>query len=415
MSIDFGAKMNRSLKALVGLGLFAGLAALVSIPSRTMACPFCTMQGQTLTGEINQASLVLFGTLKNARLSNNPAEAEGFTDLEIESVIKDNPILEQKKTITLRRYLPQDSKKPYKYLVFCDVFEKKIDPYRGVAFDVKTDVSGYLKGASAIAKESVSKRLEFYFNYLDSQDLEVSNDAYKEFGNADYKDFQVMAAKLPAAKVSGWIKDEKTPAFRLGLYASMLGHCGKASDAPVLKAIIDDSEKRQLGSLDGILASYTMLSPKDGWTLISEYMKDEKKDFMLRWGALRAVRFFFDYRPDIISKDQVKTALMPLISQGDIADLAVEDFRKWKAWDLTPKVLGIKTTDAYKVAIVRRSVLRFAISASTSNAQAKEFVETVEKENPEGVKDAKELLKLEEAPPKPVTPPVKPMNLPSKP
>jgi len=89
--------MNRSLKALVGLGLLAGLAALVSTPSRTLACPFCTMQGQTLTGEINQASLVLFGTLKNARLSNNPAEAEGFTDLEIESVIKDNPILEQKK------------------------------------------------------------------------------------------------------------------------------------------------------------------------------------------------------------------------------------------------------------------------------------------------------------------------------
>lgn len=400
--------MKRSWNALAGLGILAGLAALVAIPAKTDACPFCTMQGQTLTGEINQASLVLFGTLKNARLSTNPAEAEGFTDLEIESVIKDNPILEKKKTITLRRYLPQDSKKPYKYLVFCDVFEKKIDPYRGVAFDLNTDVSGYLKGASSIAKEPVSKRLEFYFNYLDSPDLEVSNDAYKEFGNADYKDFQLMAAKLPAAKVTGWIKDEKTPAFRLGLYASMLGHCGKANDAPVLRAIIDDSEKRQLGSLDGILASYTMLSPKDGWALISDFMKDEKKDFMLRWGALRAVRFFFDYRPDIISKDQVKAALLPLISQGDIADLAVEDLRKWKAWDLTPKILGIKSTDAYKVAIVRRSVLRYAISASASNAEAKAFVEALEKENPEGVKDAKELLKLEEAPPKPAPPPAKP-------
>ena len=400
--------MKKIIKVLLCLGIVAGFVALVTNSGRVDACPFCTMQGQTLTGEINQASLVLFGTLKNARLSNNPADAEGFTDLEIESVIKDNSIIANKKVITLKRYLPQDNKKPYKYLVFCDVFENKIDPYRGVAFDLNTDVSAYLKGASAISKEAVPKRLEFYFNYLDSPDLEVSNDAYKEFGNADYKDFQLMANKLPASKVTAWIKDEKTPAFRLGLYASMLGHCGKANDAPVLKAIIDDSEKRQLGSLDGILASYTMLAPKEGWAMISDFMKDEKKDFMLRWGALRAVRFFFDYRSDIITKDQVKNALLPLISQGDIADLAVEDLRKWKAWDLTPKILGIKSTDAYKVAIVRRSVLRFALSASTSSPQAKEFVEALEKENPEGVKDARELLKLEEAPPKALALPTKP-------
>ncbi len=393
---------------IAALSLILGLIILLTTPTKSDACPFCTMQGQTLTGEINQASLVLFGTLKNARLSNNPAEAEGFTDLEIEAVIKDNAILEKKQTITLKRYLPQDNKKPYKYLVFCDVFEKKIDPYRGVAFDISTDVTKYLKGATAIAKEPVAKRLEFYFDFLDSSDLEVSNDAYKEFGNADYKDFQLMAPKLSATKVSTWIKDPKTPAFRLGLYASMLGHCGKKADAPTLKAILDDSEKRQLGSLDGILASYAMLTPKEGWTLITDLMKNEKNDFMLRWGALRAVRFFFDYRPDIITKEQVKEALLPLLAQGDIADLAVEDLRKWKAWDLTGRILGIKMTESYKVAIVRRSVLRFAISASASNKEAQVFVALLEKENPEGVKDAKELLKLEDQPPKPMVTPPKP-------
>ncbi|MEI6324467.1 MAG: hypothetical protein WCO91_03350 [Gemmataceae bacterium] len=399
---------NRFGYTLAAFGLILGLVILLATATKSHACPFCTMQGQTLTGEINQASLVLFGTLKNARLSNNPAEAEGFTDLEIEAVIKDNPILDKKQTITLKRYLPQDNKKPYKYLVFCDVFEKKIDPYRGVAFDLSTDVAKYLKGATAVAKEPIAKRLEFYFDFLDSSDLEVSNDAYKEFGNADYKDFQAMAPKLSASKVSTWIKDPKTPAFRLGLYASMLGHCGKKSDATTLRAILDDSEKRQLGSLDGILASYTMLAPKEGWALITELMKNEKNDFMLRWGALRAVRFFFDYRPDIIKKEQVKESLLPLLAQGDIADLAVEDLRKWKAWDLTSRILGIKMTESYKVAIVRRSVLRFAISASVSNEEAKVFVNALEKENPEGVKDAKELLTLEDQPPKPMVTPPKP-------
>ena len=35
-------------------------------------------------------------------------------------------------------------------------------------------------------------------NFLDSSDLEVSNDSYKEFANADYKDYRDMARGLPA-------------------------------------------------------------------------------------------------------------------------------------------------------------------------------------------------------------------------
>jgi len=390
-------------------GLFVAIVALglaIVLTPEAQSCPFCTMQGQTLTGEINQASMVLFGTLKNARLSSNPAEAEGFTDLDIEAVIKDHPILEKKKTLTLRRYIPQDQKKPFKYLIFCDVFEKKIDPYRGVAFDASTDVAKYLTGAMTVKDASIPKRLEFYFNFLDSPDLEVSNDAYKEFGNADYKDFRDMAGKIPAAKVVSWIEDNKTPNFRLGLYASMLGHCGKPEHAPVLKKMLDDPEKRQLGSLDGILAAYTMLAPKEGWDYLTGFLTDPAKDFMLRWGALRAARFFHDYRADIISKEKVLASLQPLLKQSDIADLAIEDLRKWKAWGMTAEVLGIQNTDAFKVAIVRRSILRFALSAAQEKPEAKAYVRKIEKENPDMVKDAMELLKLEDQP-QPATAPMK--------
>jgi len=398
--------MNRWIRW-AGFLVIAGLVwSLVSL-EKGQACPFCTMQGQTLTGEIQQASMVLFGTLKNSRLSANPAEAEGFTDLEIEAVIKDHPVLENKKSLTLKRYLPQDPKKPYKYLIFCDVFEKKIDPYRGVAFDPSTDVAKYLKGAMGIKDAPVAKKLQFYFDFLDSPDLEVSNDAYKEFGNSDYKDFKEMAANIKPAKVISWIQDPKTPTFRLGLYASMLGHCGKAEHASVLKTMLDDPEKRQLGSLDGILAAYAMLAPKEGWDYISSFLTDPAKDFMLRWGALRAVRFFHDYRPDLISKEKVINSLQPLLKQSDIADLAIEDLRKWKAWSLTPEILALQNTEAFKVAIVRRAVLRYALSASGQSPDAQAYVKKIEAENPDMVKDARELLKLEDQPPAPAAPAAK--------
>ena len=43
--------------------LFLAVAGWIGLPALAAACPFCSMQGQTLTGEVNQASMVLFGTL----------------------------------------------------------------------------------------------------------------------------------------------------------------------------------------------------------------------------------------------------------------------------------------------------------------------------------------------------------------
>src|SRR5437588_9277832 len=67
------------------------------------ACPFCSMQGQTLTGEVAQASMVLYGTLANADAANET------TDLVIDTVIKDHPIRAGRTTLKLPRYVPPPS------------------------------------------------------------------------------------------------------------------------------------------------------------------------------------------------------------------------------------------------------------------------------------------------------------------
>src|SRR5947199_8309375 len=115
---EFPAMLDRCRRPLPVLAALLALA--LAGPAR--ACPFCSMQGQTLTGEIAQASLVLYGSLANAK-----EEGEGSTDLLVEAVVKENDILAGRKMITLSRYvaLPPDGK--YKYLFFCDVFKGKID------------------------------------------------------------------------------------------------------------------------------------------------------------------------------------------------------------------------------------------------------------------------------------------------
>src|SRR5262245_10916925 len=123
--------------------LLIQLALLASSP----ACPFCSdLGGQTLTGDINQASMVVFGTLSNPRLDPNGDFGAGQTDLIIEAVIKKHEFLGDKKVIVLPRYVPVDKKNEKKWLIFCDVFKGKLDPYRGVPLE-SPDMVKYLMGA----------------------------------------------------------------------------------------------------------------------------------------------------------------------------------------------------------------------------------------------------------------------------
>jgi hypothetical protein len=368
------------------------------------------MQGPTLTGEVGQAKMVLYGTLANPDQKAN--NGDGATDLVVETVIKnelagkkDDPLASDNKTVRLARYLPtQTEDGKYRYLVYCDVFKGKIDPYRVLPVLKDGKMAEYLLGALKHKDESIGKRLRFFFDYLDSPDLEISNDAYKEFGNADYKDYQDMAKALPADRIVKWLKNEKTPAFRYGLYASMLGHCGTEKEAAVLREMLDDPTKRLGSGVDGMLAGYVMLKPKEGWTYTLDILKDAKKEFMLRYAALRAVRFLWDSRPDLVSKKELKEGMGVLLEQNDIADLAVDDLRKRCCWDMTGRVLALRDSKAYEVPIVRRSILRFALGCkdnekdASKKAAAVAYVEEQRKKDAQMVADAEELLKLEQTP-----------------
>lgn len=380
---------------------------LAAVPTAEVeACPFCTMQGQTLTQDVQQASMVLVGTFTNAKMGEN--FGDGTTDLVIESVLKKHEILDKevktdaagKKVLTLKRYVPQEDKK-YKYLVLCDVFNNAIDPYRGVAVRTDCDIASYIDGATKIKDKKPAERLAFFFKYLDDAEVEVSNDAYKEFGNSDYKDYREMAKDLPADKVAKWLQDPNTPAFRYGLYASMLGHCGKEEHAKVLRDMLEDPQKKLLSGTDGIFAGYALLKPKEGWPYLTGMLKDPSKDFTQRYAALRAVRFFWESRPDVFEAKELVSGVSLLLDQNDIADLGIEDLRKWGRWEMTDRILALYGQKSHDIPIIKRSILRFALAArdvenvTQPNPKAKAFVEDLRKKDAQLVQDAEELLKLE--------------------
>jgi hypothetical protein len=388
-----------------GLRFFLASLLMIVAASSLQACPFCGTGGQTLSGEVDQANMIVFGTLSNAKRDPNEF-GRGTTDMTIELVVKNHEYLDGKKTITLPRYVPSDPKNQTKYLVFLEMYKGELNPYRGEAVAPDSKIAKYLKGALEVRKKDTATRLLYFFQYLDSPDNVISLDAFMEFANADYKDVQAIYHKFPAETLVKWLKDPNTSAARFGLYGSVLGHCGNAKEhAPLLRSMLEDPKKRFSTGLDGMFAGYVILDPKAGWKYVSEILADSKREFLTRYAALRTARFFWEYRRDVVSPADVIASLLPMIDQGDIADLPIDDLRRWGRWELTAKILMLYGQKTHNIPIVKRAIIRFALSAPADNKAAAAFVKARREDDPDRVRDIEELLKLEVAPkPEPKVP-----------
>jgi hypothetical protein len=201
-----------------------------------------------------------------------------------------------------------------------------------------------------------------------------------------------------------WLKDPNTRGTRFGLYGLMLGHCGKPEDAKAVRELLNDKERSFSSGLDGVLAGYTMLDQKAGWDHVTSLVKGDQ-EFPVKYAALRTARFFWEYRPDVVPHKQVLEVMKLLMEHADIADMPIEDLRKWKVWELTPTILGYAAKESHNtIPINNRAILKFAIAASWAdpkNTAAAEFVAEARKKDPKRVEFLEELLKDEMRPPPP--------------
>jgi hypothetical protein len=400
-----------SFRMLLSAALLA--TVLLDFTPSAQACPGCgAPTGQTLTMEVAQADFILFGTLGNQKPDpKDPGTSKGTTDMNIESVVKSHKLVDGKKVFTIPRYVPPDAK-PYKYMVFFNVVNGDVDPYRGVAVAGDSKLPEYIKGALEVKTKDYITRLKYFFRYLESNELEISADAYNEFAYADYKEIHELAPQLPSDTLLKWLKDPNTRASRFGLYGLLIGHSGKPEHAKELRALLDDPDRKFSSGLDGMLMGYTILDKKAGYEYILKLIGDPSSEFLVKHAGLKALRFMWEYRPDVLTKKQILDAMSVLMGHADIADMPVDDLRKWKAWEMTTTVLNLAKLESHNtLPINRRAILKFAIAASWAdpkNTAAAAYVEKVRKEDPERVKLIEDLLKDEMKPaPKPPEPPKK--------
>jgi hypothetical protein len=370
---------------------FVTAAVLALSTSALRADPICCggEKGPTLVGDFKDAHMVLLGRFSNARKNpNDPVGGE--TDFVIETVYKPHDFLKGRKSFPIAKYLP-NAKNPF--LIFCDVHKDVPDPYRGVEVLPSGELLKYFEGALKVKDRPLPERLRYAFDYLNHPEIDVAMDAFREFARSSYKEYREMAVKLPADKIARWLRDPKTPLFRYGLFAMLLGQCGGAKDAELLRQMIDDPRKRPGTGVEGLLAGYLILKPKEAWPYTLGLLKNEKEEFLLRYSVLRTMRFMYDQRPDVVPRKDLVAGMALVLDFPDLADFAVEDLRRCQRWEMTDRVLALYGKASHDIPVIRRAILRFALCSPEKRAV--QFVQEQRRRDPELVRDIEEFLKLE--------------------
>jgi hypothetical protein len=370
----------------------AVLIGLVAAATPGDACTFCggdLRSRQTLRLHYTTAKAVYYGQLHNPQV--DPKTDAGTTEFHITAAFKDDPSRNGKRVLIIPQYLPVIGNTPRDFVLFCSVVDGKLDPTFGLP--ATAALLDYLKGVAHLADSDLPARLNFYFNYLHSADATIAADAFFEFARAADTDILKAAKTFDPAKVRKLLTDPNIPAERLGVFAFLLGSCGGPADANFLAGLLkqDPLPERTASAFGGLLAGYVLLNPQEGWAFTVRILEDAQRPYSIRLSAIGTVRFFQstrgnDYRAEVL---KCCAALLP---QGDLADQAIEDLRRWGYWDLTTQVLAQFDKPTHAAPIVRRCIVRYALCCPRE--EAKQFVTALRQSDPKLVRTVEEMLEL---------------------
>ncbi|HEX3151264.1 MAG TPA: hypothetical protein VHR66_24515 [Gemmataceae bacterium] len=371
-------------------GLAVTVLSMLAFASCASALGPCFSREQpTLREEAANAKVIVYGTIANAKRIGDG----GTTDLIVSRVLKSDPAAAGKKVIQIDRYIeiPTDPDNPRTYLVYGDVEEGQVDFYRGEA--VGPAVADYLAKSLAtnINKDHVSL-LKHCAKHFEHEEPIVAGDAVAEFQRAADADVRTACRAIDPDRLRRFLHDKDISHSRLGLYAMLLAHDGNRSDAVLIRDWLDKLADGS-SSLEFLFTAYTLLDPVAGWAYTCNLIQNPKTEFMVRYSGLRAARYFQNTRPDVLSVDDRVKALRISLRHADMADLAIDDLRRWQHWKLTNEVLSITEQKGFDLAIIRRAQVKYAIQCP--DEKAVQFVATMCATDPVGLREIRELLDAE--------------------
>ena len=390
---------------LLTITVFVGMAACLA---PAICCPFCSAPMQTLSEMIDEADHLF---LAKWRSGDRPtAESAGTATFEIVAVGRSrDDALSEGQTISLPFYVAGSTSSQYALMGPGTDFLNWPPPT-----EVTSESWDYLCHCPgpASSPDAQTERLAYFLDYLEHQELLISNDAFGEFAAAPYSVIRPLQDRLPREKLREWIANPDTPVTRLALYGLLLGLCGTAEDAEVMKGrILDVNDDFRLG-LEGIMSGYVVITGEEGLRVLEDAKMrrstytdangaEKQLPFSETYAAVSTIRFLKRHEPDRVPLERLTQAMHLLLSRPELSDLIIMDLARWKDWSVQERLMAMFDEEEFQIPSIKRAIVRYMLSCVTAGqkegsdqdteitAAAEEYLQILEEKDPKTVRNAK--------------------------
>jgi hypothetical protein len=420
---------QRWLGRVVGAAVLASLA-LTAVDGR--ACPFCTVESQTLSEELHSVdAAVLAKLVKEAAPlelgAAAPAEpgagtALGDATFEIVDVLRGKPALGDTKQIQVTYFGPANRQQ-----VFL-ITGIGTDPIGWTTpLSLSSAAVDYIHRLDGVAA-SGPDRLAFFQDYLEHKDRLLAQDAYDEFARAPYSELQAFAGRMHHDQLVAWIGDPEVSPSGRRLYLAMLGACGTKADLPMLEAqmisdyaakkplvealvccglasggpvglvmwpeLVDLNERGKKLGLDALVACYLALRGPEGLDLVDQrFLKDPHVEYGYVYSTIMALRFHGE-STDVLPRPRLLASMRLLLDNQEFADQVIPDLARWEDWSVLDRLVEMfKSSD--KNTYVRQPIVTYLTVASEQEGvvgqRATAALAELEALDPEAVRQARSL------------------------
>ena len=411
----------------------AGLALGLALVGGGMlsACPFCAVESQTLTEEIEGADVVVFAKLvKEATTTTFSDEDFGVGDadsgnatFEIVEVLRGAEVLAGMKEVDVVYF---GEPRPGKLFMLSGLGAAPIDwttplPLSDAAVE-------HIRKLSGVAP-SGADRLAYFQDLFEHEDPLLAQDAYDEFARAPYAEVQALGPRMDHDRLVAWIADPEVSPSRRRLYLTMLGVCGSEADVPFLEELIAsdyeakrpfveqmvftgmalggpiglptwielvklDERGKKLG-LDAMIACYLILRGPEGLDLIDErFLSNPKSEYTHVYSTIMALRFHGE-ESDVVPRERLLASVRLLLENRDFADQVIPDLARWEDWSVLDRLVKL-FKDSETNAFIRQPVVTYLTVASEQPDEVGERASIALKElealDPDAVQRARSLM-----------------------
>lgn len=411
-------------------------ALLLLLPSFGTACPFCTVESQTLSEEIEASDVAVIAYLvKPAIVDKEGPDALGEYGVvdpdtgralfRVARVEKGEELLEGIDTFEAVYFGDSDFEKPFFIRAIANE-DKSLE--WNIPLPLTKLGMQYIDDLKELPAEG-PERLAYFLNYLQHEDPLLSQDAYDEFARSPYEAVIALEDKMDKDKLWNWIDSRDVSPSRRSLYFTMLGVCGDQSDAdrleqmmlsdsrvlksaaeaasamsvalggpigiPVVPEMVAMEERRRQLGFSALVGCYLKLRGIEGMDVVDEYfLANPDADYTQVFATCLALRVLGE-ETDIVPMPRLRSSMRLVLDKPEFAEQAITDLARWEDWTVLDRLVEMYETAPPRT-FVKEPIIAYLDRASQQDGETGEEAKTalakLEEQDPETVKRARSLL-----------------------